>query len=528
MIAHAKRLNMFAVAILVAACAKEEASHSLSVDFLIANGTVFTGEEGDVGSELDIGIRDDKIVFVGDAQLENVIAETTLDAQSLIVAPGFIDPHTHALADLLSDADNVNANYLTQGVTTVFAGNDGEGPTETAATLRALAANGVGTNAALFVGHNTVRRSVIGGENRAPTEQEPDRMRALVREAMSEGALGLSSGLYYAPGSFAKTQELIELSKVAARHGGVYDSHIRDESSYSIGLLASIEEALEIGRKSGAPVHIAHIKALGVDVWGQSKDVIELIEAAQDSGQRISADQYPWSASGTRVSNALVPNWAKAGSADDMRARLRDPALASRLQSEMEKNLRKRGGAEALLIVDGDDALVGRTLREIALERDQTPVAAATAIVLEGDARVASFNMQESDIETFMKRPWVATSSDGTDGHPRKFGSFPRKYRRYVVERDVLSPSEFIRRSSGFIADVFQLCGRGYIREGFFADIVIFDPETYGEKADFAEPRRMSEGVVYLFVNGALAVDGETVAPITAGAPLKRAQCDEP
>lgn len=519
-------LLSIAAALMLCACALQNAQERPFVDILIADGLVFTGAEGRAGAALDVGIAGNRIVFVGDAQAEGIAAQTTIDATGLIVAPGFIDPHTHALDDLLSESDSRNVNYLTQGVTTVLAGNDGGGPVEIGATLNTLQNNRIGPNTGLFVGHNSVREAVMGGADREPRPQELQRMRALVRDGMTQGAFGLSAGLYYAPGSFAKTDELVELARVAAEFGGVYESHLRDESSYSVGLLMAVEEALEIGAKSGAPVHIAHIKALGVDVWGQSADVIERVETARRNGQAVTADQYPWAASGTRISNALIPNWAKAGSVEDMHDRLRDPVLQSRIRTEIEENLRKRGGADALLIVAGDDAWVGETLAEIAHNRQEDVAATAVAIVLDGDARVASFNMRETDIEAFMKQPWVATSSDGTNGHPRKYGSFPRKYRHYVVDKKILSLGQFIRRSTGLTADIFGLCGRGYIREGYAADIVVFDPENFRETATYSEPRALSLGVTHLFVNGAAVISHEAVNDVYAGAPLRRQRCN--
>jgi len=520
------RISIVLLAAVTTACGGKQDQNERTVDILITGGVVYTGEEKSSGDILDIGVTKDRIVFIGDASEERVSGKEMYDARNLVVAPGFIDPHTHALDDLLSDDRNQNANYLTQGVTTLFAGNDGGGPTEIAATLNALDRNGIGVNVALFVGHNSVRQAVIGGADRDPTPEEIDAMGALLRGAMMDGALGLSSGLYYAPGTFAKIDELVALARIAAEFGGVYESHIRDESSYSVGLLAAISEAIEIGAQSGAPVHIAHIKALGVDVWGESADVIRQVEAARAAGQRITADQYPWAASGTRISNALIPNWAKAGSIEDLYARLRDPSLQSRLRTEIAENLRIRGGADALLIVEERDGWSGKTLLELSQDRSEDAVETAIAIVLDGDARVASFNMQESDIESFMVQPWVATSSDGTDGHPRKYGSFPRKYRRYVRERETVSEADFIRRSTGFVADTFGLCGRGYIRENYYADIVIFDPRTFRENATFADPQELSSGVTHLFVNGTPVISDGELSNTLPGEPLRRGACD--
>ena len=514
-----------AIAFFVSACAVEERSTGNHVDVLIRGGMVYTGEESHAGELTDIGVAGEKIVFVGDAASANLTANRTIDATNFIVAPGFIDPHTHALSDLKSTERNQNINYLTQGVTTVLAGNDGEGPIEIASTLIALEENGIGTNAALFVGHNTLRQEVIGGAARAPSDAEIEKMRLLMRQAMKEGAIGFSSGLYYAPGIFAKTNELVELARVAAEYDAVYDSHIRDESSYSVGLMAAVMEALDIGKKSGAAVHIAHIKALGVDVWDMSEDVIRLIEEARESGQQVTADQYPWRASGTHVSNALIPSWAKAGTLEDMHARLRDDALQTRIRADIEENLRKRGGEEALLIVKGDDRFVGKTLGEIAQLLGLDVIDTAIEIVLGGDARVASFNMQESDIETFMKQPWVVSSSDGTEGHPRKYGSFPRKFRMYVKENKTLDIAQFIRQSSGLTAEIFGICNRGLISDGYFADIVIIDPENFAERADFAAPERLSTGVEHLLVNGVFVIENAEIKPVLAGAPINRENC---
>lgn len=515
--------GLFLGALMLIACSDERAPLPSPIDILIINGDVYTGEKDDDAQSLDIGVDEGRIVFFGEA--EGVVADRIIDASGLVVAPGFIDPHTHALDDLLSADKNHNANYLTQGVTTVFVGNDGDGPVDVAGNFEALVQNQTGTNVAAFIGHGSIRKTVLGGDDRAPTETELETMRAMVRQAMEDGALGLSAGLYYAPASYAKTDELIALAREVAEFGGVYDSHLRDESSYSIGLLAAVEEALIIGRESGAAVHIAHIKALGVDVWGQSADVIKLVEAAQANGQQVTADQYPWRASGTHVSNALIPNWVKEGSTEAFHARLRDPELAMRLREEIGENLRKRGGAEALLIVAGRDDETGKTLSEIAEARGVDSTRAAIDIVLAGDARVASFNMREEDIKAFMTQSWVMTSSDGTNGHPRKFGSFPRKYRYYVANEKAISLDDFIRRSTGLAADVFGLCDRGYIREGYAADLIIFDPRTFGENATFSEPEKNSSGVVYLFVNGAMAIEDGGLKKALSGKTLRRRKC---
>ena len=496
-------------------------------DLQITGGLVFDGEST-AGVEMDVFVQDGKVAWVGDASNGNRAGRAIIDAAGLVVAPGFIDPHTHTTSDVLfSDEKKRLDGYLTQGVTTVVSGNDGRGPTDIAGTFRAVDARGVGPNFALFTGHGTIRTEVLGRENRPPNEEELAQMRDLTRTAIEDGALGLSAGLYYAPASYATTQEVIELAKVAGEYGAIYDTHIRDESSYTVGLVAAVEEAIEISRQSGAPLHLAHIKALGVDVWGYSADVIAAVEAAQAEGIRVTADQYPWSASGTRISNALIPNWAKADSDEAMYARLRDPANQERLLEEITENLRKRGGPDAILLVARADGLPSQTLTDEAAQRGLDPVQTAIQITLEGDSRIASFNMEDGDIESFMVQPWVMTSSDGTNGHPRKYASFPRKYRTYVVEKQVISLVDFINRSTSFTADTLALCDRGRLQPGKVADIVMFDPDRFGPVADFSNPAMLSEGVVHLIVNGQFAIRDGELAQDLYGQPLRRGACDQ-
>nr|WP_083332603.1 amidohydrolase family protein [Hyphomonas sp. Mor2] len=496
-------------------------------DVQITGGLVYDGTSEE-GREVDVFLDDDEIAFVGKRDAGEIIATTVIDATGLIVAPGFIDPHTHTLSDVMFASRGQRLDgYLTQGVTTVVAGNDGGGPVMIGAALRAAETQGVGPNFALFAGHGSLRGEVLGRENRPPSTAELEDMRRRLQQALEDGALGLSTGLYYAPASYAQMDEIVALAEVAATYDALYESHIRDESSYSIGLIGAVEEALEIGRRSGAAVHIAHIKALGVDVWGQSADVIAMVEAAQAEGLVVTADQYPWSASGTRISNALIPNWAKADSDEAMYARLRDPGNEEKLLSEIAENLRKRGGADAILLVAREDGLPSRTLTEEAADLQLDPVRAAIEIVLRGDARIASFNMQDQDIERFMIQPWVMTSSDGTNGHPRKYASFPRKYRTYVEEKAVLSRASFINRSTRLTAETLKLCQRGQIVPGYFADLVVFDPDTFGPVADFSNPAELSTGVQHLFVNGAhVIVEGELNTELP-GRALRRAVCHQ-
>src|SRR5581483_3433071 len=274
-----------------------------------------------------------------------ITAKRTIDAKGLIVAPGFIDPHTHADEDLSNAQRKSNVNYLMQGVTTDVIGNDGRSPLPISKRLDQLQTQGVGTNVVMLVGHGSVRGAVLGASDATPTAAQLAKMKELVRQAMDDGAFGMSTGLYYAPGSFSKTEEVIELAKVVAEHGGIYDTHMRDESSYNIGLLGSIEETIRIGREARLPVHISHIKALGTDVWGQSKEAIALVEKARREGVNVTANQYPYTASGTSLTAALVPRWAEAGGNAELLKRIDDPQVRPKLIAEMEANLKRRGGA---------------------------------------------------------------------------------------------------------------------------------------------------------------------------------------
>ena len=493
-------------------------------DLLIRNGRVIDGT-GSAARNADVAITGDRITFVGDAAKSNVTAKRTIDARGLIVAPGFIDPHTHALEDLSSNDPKRRANldWLMQGVTTVITGNDGGGPFEVARTLEKWRNDGIGSNGALLVGFGTVRQAIMKQSDAKAVGPQLDSMRALVDKGMREGALGMSTGLYYAPQSYATTEEVIEMAKVAAKYGGIYDTHLRDESSYTIGLLAAIREAIQIGHDAGMPSHISHIKALGTDVWGRSDSAIAIIEAAQKAGDKVSANQYPYTASGSSVGASLLPRWAEVGGRDSLRARVGDAPTRARLVTEMTENLRRRGGAQSLLITSTrDTTILGKTLEQVAKARNISPVEAAIQIIVASDASVASFNMNEKDIEAFMKRPWVMTGSDGSGGHPRKYGTFPKKWADYVREKKILTPEEFVRRSSGLTAETFKIKDRGVLANGKFADVVVFDPAAFKDQSTYQKPTELATGMKYVVVNGKVAVDGGNYTGITAGVGITR------
>jgi len=487
------------------------------VDLLITNGTVYTGESSDAQS-LDLAICGQMICGMYATGAYKIEATTIIDAKGKVVSPGFIDPHTHSLAELLSKDKNENLNYLTQGVTTVVNGNDGGGPVDVQATVNRLNANGIGTNVALLVGHGSIREQVMGRAERFATPEELKEMSLLMTTAMESGAIGLSTGLYYVPGSYANTDEVIALAKIASKFGGIYDTHLRDESTFNIGFTAALDEAINIVDKADIHLHLAHIKALGVDVWGQSKQAIEKVEQAQKRGISISADQYPWLASGTKLRSAVMPKWVMADSKVAFHQRLNQTDLAAQLAREITENIRRRGGPESLAITEfKDKSLVGLNLQQVSDLKKLSVVDTAIWMVQQGDVRVASFNMSPKDVENFMVQPWVVTSSDGTNGHPRKYASFPKKYQSYVVEKKLLDLATFINKSSSQTAKILGLEDRGILKQGYKADIIVFDEQAFAPKADFNQWNKYSVGVEQVIVNGKLVIENEKYQHILAG-----------
>ena len=519
---------------LSAIAAFSHAAPGEQADIVIRGGTIY---DGGVGMPFvgDVAMRGDRIIYVGRAA--RMKASKVIDAKGLIVAPGFIDAHTHADSFIRSpDAGTrVNAAWLDQGVSTVMIGVDGFGTPNVGADAAKLQASGIGTNIVPFIGFGRVRQQVLGDDARAPDAQELAQMKALVANGMCEGATGFSAGLFYPPQSFAKTQEVVAVAKEAAVRGGLYDTHQRDESSYNIGLLGSVKEAISIGRQAGMPVHFAHLKALGVDVQGQAPAVIAEIEAARKAGQDVTADQYPWLASGSSLDASLLPGWAVDGGGEALVKRLDDPAILAKIRDEMRNNMRRRGGAKALLLIAQGFPWTGKTLEQVASEWKVDPRDAALRIIRQSiettdpakkgkGTGVASFNMAQSDVDLIMQQPWIVTSSDGSDGHPRMFATFPEKYVNYVRKRPVISLQTFVRQSTGAIADIYKIDHRGYLKAGYYADVVVIDPAKYAPRADYVHPRELSVGVAKLFVNGTLAVSDSQTTGARAGRALLRAR----
>ncbi|MHB1421718.1 MAG: N-acyl-D-amino-acid deacylase family protein [Gemmataceae bacterium] len=498
---------------------------AIQADVVVRGATVYDGS-GAAGVVGDVAIRGERIVAVG--RFTVVGKPRILEGKGLAAAPGFLDLHTHSDYPLQRPATRANRCYLHQGVTTVVTGNCGAGPVDAAKYFHTLESGKIGTNVIHQVPHNDVRQRVMKNANRAPTADELRRMEELVDRAMKDGAWGLSTGLIYNPGTYAKTDELIALARVAARHGGFYASHIRDEGT---GVLGAIDEALTIGRAAGLPVHISHLKASGRRAWGRAADEIALIEKARKSGQAVSADQYPYVASSTSLKATLIPISFREGSDKEYRARLSDAEQLARLRPFLERGIQSH--------LDGKDIRIARYAPKPAWQgKDLAAIAAseqkpAADIVLEIErndgAQIVIFSMNEEDVRLIMRQPFVATASDGasmlpssdTVPHPRSYGCFPRKIGRYAIEDKILPLEQAIRSASGLPADILLLPERGYLKANYFADLVVFDPQTFRDTATFDKPHQYATGVRYLFVNGQLAIDDGKFTDVLAGKVLR-------
>jgi N-acyl-D-aspartate/D-glutamate deacylase len=486
------------------------ADKPIDADIVIRGATLIdgSGKPGQVG---DLAIKGDRIVGVGSFTVAG--SPKVIEGKGLIAAPGFIDLHTHSDYPLQKPATRANLNYLMQGVTTIVTGNCGSGPTDVAAYFKTLETGGIGSNVIHQVPHNDVRAKVMGNANRLPTADELKKMEGLVDQGMKDGAWGLSTGLIYNPGTYAKTDEIIALAKVAARHGGFYASHMREEG---VGVLAAIDEALTIGREAKLPVHISHLKASGRRAWGKSADEIAMIEKARKAGQDVTADQYPYMASSTSLRATVVPPRFREGTNKDFLARLDDPEQGKLIRSAIESALDGRQGGKSIRIARyaARPAWQGKDIQSIAEAEKKMPVEIALEIERHGGAQIVNFGMSEEDVNLIMKQPWVATASDGgaqvpgdTVPHPRNYGTFPRKIGHYAIVDKLISVEQAIRSASGLPADILRLSDRGYLRTGYYADVVLLDPKTYRDRATYDKPHVYATGVVYLWVNGKLAIE---------------------
>lgn len=481
-------------------------------DLLIRGGQVLDGSGGPA-RRADVGIVGDRIRAVGD--LSGAVATTFVDAAGRYVTAGFIDVHSHAGPGLASAALREGRPVLAQGITTVLINPDGGGPVDLAAQRAGYEKGGVGLNVGLMVPHGSVRNAVLGMTDRDPTPAEQARMNALVRDGMRAGAFGLSSGLYYAPGSYSKTEEVIAMAKEVAPFKGSYTSHIRDEADYGVGIVAAVDEVIAIAEQARITGVVTHMKALGPASWGLSKTLVAHIEAARARGVSVWADQYPYEASGTGIVGALMPRWAQVGGREVMIRRLTGE-LRGKVRDEVKANLARRGGADTFLVseYEPDTSIEGRRLSDLAKAAGQSPEEYALSLLEKGDAGLVSFNMAEDDIALIMRQPWTMTCTDGglqpvTEGkpHPRSYGAFPRKLQRYVRERGVVALPFAIRSMTALAAEVFGLKDRGVVAPGAFADVLVFDLAQVKETATYEAPHQIAEGFDTIVVNGRLVRD---------------------
>ena len=491
-------------------------------DIIIRNGLVIDGT-GSEPVEADVTISNGRIETIGDGGT----GRQEIDASGKVVAPGFIDIHTHADGGLLNNPQA--PNYISQGVTTVIGGNCGGGPLPVGDYVEQVDSLDVGINIGVFVGHNSVRRRAMGSEDRAPSGDELSTMRDLVNQAMEEGAFGLSSGLKYIPGAYAGTDEVIELAKVAASHGGVYMTHMRDEG---LKLIESIEEAITIGREAGLPLQISHFKAIGGSMWGRAGEMLSMVEGARQSGQDVTFDQYPYTASSTGL-NVLFPPWALEGGREACKARWQDPETRSRIRRDIEFSLMQdRGGGDPANVVvvtsPCDPAFNGMDLGSISarLLGDSTIETVTEAVIrlAESGHHPCIFHcLHEDDVRELMQHPagLVASDSgvlspDSKRPHPRNMGTFPRVLGHYVRDLEVLSLPEAIRKMTGAVARRLGLADRGLVREGHCADLVVFDPETVADRATWDDPLQVAVGIHHVLVNGQVALkDGEPTGTLS-------------
>jgi N-acyl-D-aspartate/D-glutamate deacylase len=491
-------------------------------DLLIRGATIAdgSGKEGVVG---DLAIKGDRILAVGEWK---GAAKTTVEGKGLVIAPGFIDLHNHSDTSIVADDTRDNYNFTSQGCTTIVTGNCGLGTVEVGQLLRGVDEKGAGTNVIHLIPHGALRSKVFGSARRPPTGEELAKMKELVDAGMKEGAWGLSTGLMYVPGTYAQTDEIIALARIVHGYGGLYASHIRSEAG---GLLESITEAIEIGETSGCPVQISHLKCSTKEAWGKMKEACAVIEKARARGLKVTADQYPYAASSTRLSAYTVASWALEGG--KIAERLADPEQGAKIRKEIADSFEKRDGPDKLVIAlfAKDRSYNGKSVDAIAKASGRDPVDVVVDILKNGDAQTVGFSMREEDMAIAMKKDWVATASDGSAKrpsderpHPRNYGTFPRKIGVFALEKKAFPLAFAIRSASGLPADILGLKDRGYLKPGYKADLVLFDPASFRDQATFEQPDRYSTGVLWLCVNGVPVIaDGKKTGALP-GKALRR------
>lgn len=503
--------------LLLSVCAAAGAQ-TTTYDILIVGGRVVDGA-GNPWFLGDVGIRNDTIVYVGPPVQAQ--ARLVLNAKGLVVAPGFIDTHSHARRGIFDSP--AAENQIRQGVTTLIEGPDGGSPLPLKPFFEKLAATPIAVNFGALVGQGSIRQQVIGLKDRKGTPEEIAAMKDLARQAMRDGAFGLSTGLFYLPGAFTPTEEVIEIAKVVGAMGGVHTSHMRDEAAH---VLDSVRETIRIGEEGGLPTQVTHHKIMGRANWGRSVETLRLIEEARARGVDVTIDQYPYTASSTGTS-ALFPQWSLESGHDALIERLGSAEQRARIVAGIAERIENdRGGGDPKNVVMAscsfDPSLAGRNLAELTAARG-VPVtftsAAKTAIELQrkGGCSAIYHAVAEEDLERILRFPFTMIASDGgipTFGqdapHPRNYGTFARVLSRYVRERKVLSLEDAVRRMTSLPASRFRIFDRGLLRAGMKADVVVFDPATVKDKADFSHPHQYAEGFRYVLVNGKPALlDGK-------------------
>jgi N-acyl-D-amino-acid deacylase len=527
-------------------------------DLVVRNGHIIDGT-GSPWYQADIGVRAGRIAAIG--RLEGAPAKQTIDAHGMVVAPGFIDMLGQSELTILVDPRLPSKIY--QGITTEITGEGGSIAPLNDAIVKAdhvtyehyritptwrtlgeyyarLRKQGMGINLASFVGATQVRRMVLGDEDRAPNAAELARMQALVRAAMRDGAMGVSTSLQYAPAPYAKTDELIALASEAAKAGGIYASHIRDEGN---GIAEALDEAFRIGREAKIPVEIWHLKAAGKSNWGRMPEIVAKIDAARKSGLEVGANTYAYTAWFNSLS-AAIPPWAHDGGDKKLIERLKDPAMRTRIRKEMltpssdwNNEWQEVPGPESILLCAVQSAklvpLQGKTIAEIAKLWNRDPIDTVFDILIEDQAftEVAMFAMSEDDVALALKQPWVSicndsqgTSPEGLLGHehphPRAYGTFPRILRKYVREDHLLTIEDAIRKFSALPAGRMRIADRGVLKAGMWADIVIFDPESIRDLATFEKPNQLSEGMRFVLVNGVPVISDGKMTGALPGKPI--------
>jgi dihydroorotase/N-acyl-D-amino-acid deacylase len=479
-------------------------------DVLITGAKIIDGS-GSPWFYGDIGIRGDTIAAVG--LLPGATGTVQVDAHGLVAAPGFIDIHSHGRRGIF--AVPTAENYLREGVTTFVEGPDGSSPLPLAPFLDRVAKTPISVNMATFVGQGSIRSAVIGLANRNATPEEIEKMKALAAQAMKDGAFGLSTGLFYVPGNFTPTEEVIEIAKVVGRMGGIHISHMREEAAH---VLDSVRETIRIGEEGGLPTQITHHKIIGKDNWGQSVETLKLVEAARARGVDVTIDQYPYTASSTGIA-ALFPQWALEGGQKSVVERLSAPDTRARIKAVIvEKIKHDRGGGDpknvSIANCSFDKTLAGKNLTELTRARGAEPTienAADTAIELQqkGGCSAVYHAIGEEDVVRILRSPYTMIGSDGeipvfgqAAPHPRSYGTFARVLGVYVREKKVLTLEEGVRRMSGYPAARLKIWDRGLLRPGMKADVVVFDPDRIGDRATFEKPHQYSVGVHDVMVNG--------------------------